>query len=454
MRPFSLRLKLACALLACLAALAGTAAAATLHVPSQYSTITAAIAAANTGDTVVVAAGTYIENIVIDKSITLAGAWPKPSLIRPAVSSPNPPACSSNGASLCGGAESDIILVQADNVTIYGFTLDGNNPALTSGIVAGGVDIDARNGIITNHQIGVFNNLTVHHVTVKNIYLRGIYASSGGTFNFHDNIVQNVQADPSSIAMFNFGGSGTMALNYVSNANDAISSNWSGGTQYLYNLITNSGSGVHSDNAGGFGGTPTADLIQGNIVGNCNPGGYGIFVFVPYVAPKVQLNVVSNCSVGLAEFGNGPTNVTVPFEANAVDGARQPGSVGVLVTSDELSYGSSSASVLFTYNTITRNATGVLVSDPLFGYPDEPAVPIYATFHFNNIFGNTTDGLENDSVLATTQVNATCDWWGNKSGPKNPANPPGKGDAVVGTATFNPWMLLPSVPGLKPGCTP
>jgi len=443
---------LGCALVVCLAALAGTAAAATLHVPAQYSTITAAITAANPGDTIVVAPGTYTENVVINKSITLAGAWPKLSLIRPAVSAPNPSVCA--GASLCVGAESDIILVQADNVTIHGFTLDGNNPALTSGIVAGVVDLDARNGIITNHQIGIFNNLTVHHVTVKNIYLRGIYASSGGTFNFHDNIVQNVQADPSSIAMFNFGGSGTMALNYVSDANDAISSNWSGGTQYLYNFITKSGSGVHSDNTGGFGGTPTADLIQGNIVSNCTSGGYGIFVFVPYVAPNVQYNVVYNCAVGLAVFGNA-TNVTVPFYTNAVDGARQAGSVGVLVTSDELGYGSSSASVLFTYNTITENAIGVQVSDPLFGFPGEPPVPIYGTFHFNNIFGNSTDGLENDSVLATTQVNATCDWWGNKNGPKNiPGNPAGKGNAVLGNVTFKPWLLAPTLPGLKPSCTP
>jgi hypothetical protein len=32
-----------------------------------------------------------------------------------------------------------MILVQADDVTIRGFTLDGDNPALTSGIVRSGV---------------------------------------------------------------------------------------------------------------------------------------------------------------------------------------------------------------------------------------------------------------------------------------------------------------------------
>ena len=86
-------------------------------------------------------------------------------------------------------------------------TIDGDNTALTSGIVAGGADLDARNGIITNHGSGVYQNLEVYKVTVQNIYLRGMYASSGGTFNFHDNTVNNVQANAGSIAMFNFGGS-------------------------------------------------------------------------------------------------------------------------------------------------------------------------------------------------------------------------------------------------------
>lgn len=84
-------------------------------------------------------------------------------------------------------------------MTISGFTLDGDNPALTSAIVRSGAgpaaDLDARNGIITDYTSGVFSGLDVHDVTVQNIYLRGIYAASGGTFDFQDNTVTNVQGD-------------------------------------------------------------------------------------------------------------------------------------------------------------------------------------------------------------------------------------------------------------------
>src|SRR5262249_7772481 len=146
--------------------------------------------------------------------------------------------------------------------TIMSMQLRGDNPSLTSGVVRGGEDIDARNGIITNHTAGTFNNLTVTKVGIKGVYLRGIYASSGGTFNFNHDTIDNVQGEGASIAMFNFGGSGVMAYNKVTNANDAISANWSTGTQFVHNVILKSQSGVHTDNNGGEGGT--ADVIKEN----------------------------------------------------------------------------------------------------------------------------------------------------------------------------------------------
>ena len=100
--------------------------------------------------------------------------------------------------------------------------------------------------------------------------------------------------------MFNFGGSGVMAYNTVSNASDAISSNWSTGTIFAHNKVTNSGSGIHTDNSGEFG---SHDEIFDNNVLLGGPGSYGIFVFVPYSSVSVHDNVISGVDVGLGAYG-------------------------------------------------------------------------------------------------------------------------------------------------------
>ena len=51
-----------------------TAIAAIIHVPADYPTIGAAVTAASPGDTIVVAADTYNEQVQITKTLTLRGA--------------------------------------------------------------------------------------------------------------------------------------------------------------------------------------------------------------------------------------------------------------------------------------------------------------------------------------------------------------------------------------------
>ncbi|MGE5424983.1 MAG: NosD domain-containing protein, partial [Syntrophothermus sp.] len=366
-------------------------------------------------------AGTFTENVIINKPLTLNGAGQSSTFVIPALSNPNP--CS--GASLCPGA-SNIFLVEADDVTIQNLTADGNNPALTSGVLSNAVDVDARNGIITNHGAGVFNNLKIHDVTVKNIYLRGIYASSGGTFNIHHNTVDNVAGEANSIGIFNFGGSGNINYNTVSRANDAIASNWSKGTTYSHNTVTSSGSGIHTDNQGDGSGT-TADLIAYNSVSNSTTYGYGIFVFVPYKNVQVMKNNITGVDVGLSVFG-GENDAMPVFAENTVDGTGKVTPTGIYSTTNILGYGSQNQHAGFTNNIIKNCATGIEIEA-------DPGFTNYSYLNYNSITSNTT-GVH---VTGTgTGVNdLTCNWWGATS---NTAV-----TAAAGTTspwvTYTPWLI-------------
>jgi len=398
-----------------------------------YKSIQAAINAASPGADVVIGPGHYFENLTVSKPVTLQGSGPR-TVLYPAISAPNPAGCS---GSLCVGA-SNMILVQADNVTITHLRLEGNNPKLTSGVVAGGHDIDARNGIIVdfNHAPGIFNNLTVSNVTVSDVYLRGIYASSGGTFNLNHDTVNNVQGSSSSVAMFNFGGSGVMSDNTVTNANDAISANWSTGTQFLRNHISKSGSGVHTDNNGGDGGV--ADLVQGNSVSGCPANGYGIFVFVPYVSATVDSNTVKGCYVGLGAYGSAVSGQGPTFSNNTVWGGTAKttdpnGTYGAYLTTDQLGYAFGDLTATLTGNLFEHFHTGMFVTQttPTPAQPSGGQATVTASP--NNSFLFTKTGVNGGPG---TVVKAQNDWWGCTQGPNK-----GRGCATAtGTVQFTPWL--------------
>ena len=389
--------------------------------------IQAGIDAVSPGGTVKVYPGKYVENLLITVPVTLTGVGEGSTVVYPALSAPNPSGC---GGSLCTGA-SNIILVRANGVKITRLVLDGDNPALTSGVNFGGADIDARNGIIVDYQAGVFNNLVVRDVLVRNIFLRGIYASSGGSFTFDHNRVTNVQADPASIAIFAFGGTGTMSENTVSWANDAISANHSNGIRFLDNTVRHSGSGVHTDNSNDGGGV--ADAIDGNTVSDCMPNGYGVWVFVPYKAPSVTNNTVRGCDVGLAAFGSGAA-VTTTFSRNKVTGTGAAGTRGAYVSTTEFGFGDSPVTVAFDHNTFSRFETGMFV--------EETAGKVATvTAHRNSIEGN-TQGLNNSGSHV---ADATCNWWGSPSGPGGAG--PGTGNSVSANVTFSPWLTSHSLDG-------
>ncbi|PWB70616.1 hypothetical protein C3F09_08850 [candidate division GN15 bacterium] len=407
------------------ACLFGVAHATVINVPADQPTIQAGIDAASTFDTVLIAAGTYAENLLINKTIRLFGSGEALTTVYPAISD-----VGLDGAPSFGNSQ--IIVVAAHDVVIADLTLDGDNPSLTSGVVVNGADLDARNGIIEADG-GPWNRTYVHNTTVKNIFLRGIYARSGGAgFSFYANTVQNVAATTSSVAIMAWMASGFIANNNVTQATDAIAANHSRGIHFSYNTVTNSGSGVHSDNNNSQGGGLPDSLI-GNSVSNSTANGYGVWVFFPNgVSPVVSSNVVTNCDVGLFAWGSGATLGRSTFVGNTVDGQNRPNSIGAYVTTGVSGWPwLANVSADFRNNNLVNCTNGMTV---------EAEAGYSATLKGcrNSISGN-VDGFWKQGGGTIIASMPSC-WWGDATGPYNvTTNPSGLGNSIADNIDYSPW---------------
>jgi len=306
-------------------------------------------------------------------------------------------------------------------VTISHLTVDGDSPTV-SGVVVGGADINARDGIETDFNAGVFNNLVVSSVEVKNIYLRGIEYTDGSGFSATSNTVTNVQGDASeSIGIYVDSGKGTISGNTVSATTAAVGTNHSLGTTMSGNVVSTSLAGVNSSNNGDGVGA-SADSITGNTV-TCTVGGDGVYVFVPYLNQTVSGNTTTGCGTGLANYGScnfssfnfcpGAVVPTVTFTSNNATGAT---GASLLVTTDTLGFGDAQAKVSADHNVLTGSGDGVDVVET-------GTSTASVTVRRNDVSGHTTVGKFGINNTGGTTVPANCNWWGSASGP----NPPGTG---------------------------
>jgi parallel beta-helix repeat protein len=151
-----------------------------IYVPTNYSTIQEAIDHADSGDTVFVSKGVYLENVVINnKSISLVGE--------------------SADLTIVDGSEtgSVVSIYTANNVSVRGFTIQrsGTSPPDSAIRIQDSSDVVISNNKITesNHGISMYsssNNTIISNMVFSNSF-NGVYLYSSSDNQVSGNVISD-----------------------------------------------------------------------------------------------------------------------------------------------------------------------------------------------------------------------------------------------------------------------
>ncbi|MFN8512157.1 MAG: S-layer homology domain-containing protein [Thermomicrobiales bacterium] len=349
-------------------------------------TIQAAVDTVSSGGTVVVAAGTYPEHVVIGKPLTLQGpnAGVNPNLSsRNAEARVVPPANNYNGNSV----SSAVIVLNADGITLDGLLIDGDNTAVGGGVAMNGADVNAFYGIVNNFADGTFAILAyAEETTIRNSIIRNFSegvdlfatgSTSSGTAitnNRFDNMASRDDSSRGIVIGDNF---------YAAITGNVMTRVYNGVQTNNYNLAgspaTISGNQISSYRAGILHNLHYQDAstftIANNVLTTADytawsaPGAvtnanrnYGILIWSIQSAVGVDIsdNIASGNFVGIGAW-NVPTTNTLTVSGGTLSGNQY----GVQLYSCDERYGAGAAGTLKVRNVTVTNSTvaGLAVLD-------------------------------------------------------------------------------------------
>jgi parallel beta-helix repeat protein len=437
---------------------ASAAQAATINVPADYPTIQAAINAATANDTIIVAAGTYTEQISVNKNLTLTGADSDTTIIQaPAVLANDP-----------DGAKTVVLFTGPITAWISGFTIQGPVNGLNFGIyvrdratanIHDNTVKDIRDEPLSGNQYGYGIEVGKYHDTPPFVDQIGHATITGNTV---------LGYQKTGIECEGAGSSATITRNTVTGAGPIPTTSQNGiqirrGATGSINTNTVTGNAYDGPtySALGIGATFPGNgvLIQGNIVNHNSANIYcwesnGVQILDNQVSDRATVDQNSSGGI-MVESLVGLTGITISgntVQTNLSGGGTQSDGIDLYginsaTVSGNVIVGSgydgiwigNSGNISITGNTFSDN--GWLVADPNAAAIDlgngAPNPLGGFSIHENSFVGNRY-GIYNYDIGS---VNATCNWWGAADGP-GPVGP-GSGDKVSTNVIFAPWEIAP-----------
>ena len=271
----------------------------TIIVPDDFSSISAAIGNASAGDTILVRSGTYFENPIIDKSLSLQGEDAGKTVV----------------VGTGGSVGASVFTIDADNVNLSGFTITSANYSASANY-AYGVTIEGNKCTITGNNIentysGIFgsvqfssaiisqNNITGNHKNGINFY--------GG---FNNTISENNITGNVGSALVIEGYSDNITGNNLTQNNIGIGLDASYSIIFRNNITNNLNSGIYL--------TGSNNIISANYFANNKYGIYSVPSFGVSTNNTITHNDFLNNNQNA--FSTSPSNIQIWDEGYPLGG--------------------------------------------------------------------------------------------------------------------------------------